>query len=53
MRRVTLWLEARDDQFPAIVARLVGTDGEGHRMAETVEVTISASGYRVAHTLSG
>jgi hypothetical protein len=46
--RVMLWLEARDDQFPAIVARLVGTDGEGRRFAETVEVTISANGYRVA-----
>ena len=50
LQRVEVWLEARDDQFPAIVARLVGTDGEGRPMAETVEVTLSANGYQVART---
>ena len=42
LRRVTLWLEAGPDQFPLIVARL-----EGSSVQQTVEVTLSASGYRV------
>ena len=52
LRRVTLWLEARDDQFPAIVARLDGAYADGRRLAETVEVILSPSGYRVERTLS-
>ena len=52
LRRVTLWLEARDDQFPAIVARLDGAYVDGRRLAETVEVILSPSGYRVERTLS-
>jgi hypothetical protein len=42
LRRVTLWLEAGPDQFPLIVARL-----EGRSVQQTVEVTLSASGYGV------
>ena len=52
LRRVTLWLEARDDQFPAIVARLDGAYADGRRLAETVEVILSPSGYRVERTLT-
>ena len=43
LRRVTVWLEAARDQFPVIVARL-----ESASLERTVEVTLSASGYRVA-----
>ena len=42
LRRVTVWLEAARDQFPVIVARL-----EGASLEQTVEVTLSATGYRV------
>jgi hypothetical protein len=50
LRRVTLWLEARDDQLPAIVARLDGAYADGRRLAETVEVILSPNGYRVERT---
>jgi hypothetical protein len=43
LRRVVLWLEARSDQFPAIVALIEGLPGR-----QTVEVTLTPSGYRVA-----
>ena len=43
LRRVVVWLEAGSDQFPAIVARL-----EGRFVAQTAEVTLSRSGYRIA-----
>ncbi len=43
LRRVTIWLEAGPGQFPLIVARL-----EGRSVQQTVEVTLSASGYGVA-----
>jgi hypothetical protein len=43
LRRVILWLEARSDQFPAIVALIEGPSGR-----QTVEVTLTPSGYRVA-----
>jgi Na+-translocating ferredoxin:NAD+ oxidoreductase RnfD subunit len=42
LRRVTLWLEAREDQFPAIVALL-----ESAASRQTVEVRLTPSGYRV------
>ena len=52
LRRVTLWLEAGSDQFPLIVARVEGTrrgqDGRSSRVRETVEVALSASGFRFA-----
>ena len=41
LRRVTLWLEAQADQFPAIVAVL-----EGRSLRQTVEVALTPSGYR-------
>jgi hypothetical protein len=43
LRRVTLWLEAGSDQSAVIVARL-----EGRSLEQTVEVTLSARGYKVA-----
>ena len=43
LRRLTLWLEAREDQFPAIVAVL-----EGRSSRRTVEIALTASGYRIA-----
>ncbi|MGH3137146.1 MAG: hypothetical protein ACRDPV_11710 [Gaiellaceae bacterium] len=42
LRRVAVWLEAGLDQFPVIVARL-----EGKSLVQTVEVTLSPSGYRI------
>jgi Na+-translocating ferredoxin:NAD+ oxidoreductase RnfD subunit len=42
LRRVTFWLEAGPDQFPLIIARL-----EGRSVQQTVEVTLSATGYRL------
>jgi hypothetical protein len=47
LRRVTVWLEAGLDQFPLIVARL-----EGRSIEQTVEVALSAGGYRVARIRS-
>ena len=41
LRRVTLWLEAREDQFPAIVAVL-----EESSSKHTVELGLTPSGYR-------
>jgi Na+-translocating ferredoxin:NAD+ oxidoreductase RnfD subunit len=41
LRRITLWLEARSDQFPTIMARL-----EGGARTDTVKVELSPSGYR-------
>lgn len=44
VRRVTVWLEAGQDQFPVIVARL-----EGRSLDQTVEATLARSGgYRIS-----
>ena len=43
LRRITLWLQAGSAQFPTIMARLEGAAG-----VQTVEVALSASGYRIA-----
>ena len=46
LRRVTIWLEARSDQFPAIIARL-----EWPSSMQLVEMALSHDGYRIARVL--
>jgi hypothetical protein len=46
LRRVTIWLEARSDQFPAIIARL-----EWPSSMQVVEVALGPDGYRIARIL--
>ena len=46
LRRVVAWLEARSDQFPAIVARL-----EWPSATQVVEVELGPDGYRIARVL--
>jgi hypothetical protein len=46
LRRVTVWLEARSDQFPAIVAVLQWPSSR-----QRVEVGLTAKGYRIVRVL--
>jgi len=46
LRRVSVWLEARSDQFPAIIARL-----ELPSSMQLVEVALGPDGYRIARIL--
>jgi hypothetical protein len=46
LRRVSVWLEARSDQFPAIIARL-----QWPSSTQLVEVALSPDGYLIARVL--
>ena len=46
LRRLTVWLEARRDQFPAVVAILQWPSSR-----QFVEVALRLDGYRIARVL--